>query len=249
MQNQRSFENVVSCPSITRLGSHNRLSIMKIPAESFVQSAKCKSASMQSPKFVCKKLPLLLLCKPSASQFCAFSFRISRPVCPSLLSCPVLSCPVRVCLSAHAKDQATQIQSTKRKAQSAKCKSANTNVRKKVAFQLLVATHAESQNAKEVLLFARLSSLPLLASSFFSSVRLRFFFSVFVVASSFFVRSSSCACWLFAWLCALCLWFFCPVVPPSLVLRRSFQTTTQPCIHIRRDRVSEKANFVLSLSV
>jgi hypothetical protein len=113
----------------------------------------------------------------------AFRVRVSVPAvlsCPVLscpvLSCPVLSCPVRVCLSAHAKDQATQIQSTKRKAQSAKCKSANTNVRKKVAFQLLVATHAESQNAKEVLLFARLSSLPLLASSFFSSVRLRFFF-------------------------------------------------------------------------
>jgi hypothetical protein len=129
MQNQRSFENVVSCPSITRLGSHNRLSIMKIPAESFVQSTKCKSASMQSPKFVCKKLPLLLLCKPSASQFCAFSFRISRPVCPSLLSCPVLSCPVLSCpvlsvcaslLMQKTKRPKYKVQSAKRKAQSAK---------------------------------------------------------------------------------------------------------------------------------
>jgi hypothetical protein len=47
MQNQRSIENVASCPSIIRLGSYNRLSIMKNPswklrAKRKVQSAKCK---------------------------------------------------------------------------------------------------------------------------------------------------------------------------------------------------------------
>jgi hypothetical protein len=97
-----------------------------------------------------------------------------------------------VCISAHAKDQATQIQSTK--AQSAKCK-----------YKSNVATHAESQNAKEVLLFARLSSLPLLAVFFFRPSSLFFFrFRCRFVSS---VRPLVPAGF-FAWLCALCLWLF-----------------------------------------